>query len=126
LESIFLSKLCISQLDINIVAEAWMLSLIFVVPIVIFGILMLFGRGGSLLAGYNTATSEQKKKFDEKRLLRIAGIMIISFAVLFELMLWLQDIGIITSSLYVMIIPLIPIIVGVLIANSKYVKNEQQ
>lgn len=43
----------------------------------IFGILsavLLLGKGSFLIAGYNTASEEEKKKYKEKRLCRVIGL----------------------------------------------------
>lgn len=39
----------------------------------ILSIVLLFGKGSWLIAGYNTASKEEKSKFDEKKLCRITG-----------------------------------------------------
>ena len=38
---------------------------------VFFGVLFACGRGQSLIAGYNTASEWERRKYDEKKLLRI-------------------------------------------------------
>ena len=35
---------------------------------------LLTGRGGMLIAGYNTSSDEEKKKYDEKKLCRSMGV----------------------------------------------------
>lgn len=37
-------------------------------------VILMSGKGGFLIAGYNTAPKEQKRKYDEKKLSRIYGI----------------------------------------------------
>ena len=37
---------------------------------VVLGIIFSSGKGANLIAGYNTATNEEKKKTDEKKLLK--------------------------------------------------------
>lgn len=47
----------------------WMVSIVcFVLSIV-----LLSGKGSWLIAGYNTASKEEKNKYDEKKLCRIIG-----------------------------------------------------
>ncbi len=36
---------------------------------------LLLGKGSWLIAGYNTATQEEKDKYDEKKLCRTMGVM---------------------------------------------------
>ena len=38
---------------------------------VLFGVLFACGKGQSLIAGYNTASEWERRKYDEKKLLRI-------------------------------------------------------
>ncbi|HEY3420827.1 MAG TPA: DUF3784 domain-containing protein [Methanomassiliicoccales archaeon] len=45
------------------------------------GAAMISGRGGFMLAGWNTMTPEERTHYDEKLILRSAGIMIILFTV---------------------------------------------
>lgn len=40
----------------------------------IFFIISLSGKGGMLIAGYNTASKEKKAKYDEKKLVSISSI----------------------------------------------------
>jgi len=37
-------------------------------------IILLSGRGAFLIAGYNTSSTEEKAKYDEKKLCRVTGI----------------------------------------------------
>ena len=91
------------------------------VILLLLGLLFFSGRGGMLLAGYNTSTKEQKALYDTKKLFRVAGVMMITFALLFMLCSWLFDEGRI-SAIVMMIIVLAPLVVGIIVANSKYVK----
>ncbi len=40
---------------------------------VLLSIILLSGHGSGLIAGYNTADSEEKNKYDEKKLCRVTG-----------------------------------------------------
>lgn len=51
--------------------------IVIVILLLLIGIYMLTGRGGFLIAGYNMLPKEQKQKYDEKRLCRFTGVMII-------------------------------------------------
>lgn len=39
-----------------------------------FSIILISGHGGWFIAGYNTASKEEKAKYDEKKLCRTTGI----------------------------------------------------
>jgi hypothetical protein len=47
----------------------WFIAALFLVLTIIF----LSGKGGFLIAGYNTASKEQKARYDEKKLCRVMG-----------------------------------------------------
>lgn len=48
----------------------WVVGVVFAV----ISIVLLSGHGANLIAGYNTATKEEKAKVDEKKLCRVIGI----------------------------------------------------
>lgn len=51
---------------------------------VIFGIMsisLLLGKGSCLISGYNTANEEEKGKYNEKKLCRTIGIMLLLIAI---------------------------------------------
>lgn len=50
----------------------WIVWVIFVV-FVILSVLLLSGRGSFLIAGYNTASKEEKEQYNKKKLCRITG-----------------------------------------------------
>lgn len=60
---------------------------------IVLGIILLLGRGSFLIAGYNTLSSEEKEKYDRKKLSKFVGKLILAlsfsmffwvFAILFE------------------------------------------
>jgi len=51
---------------------AWLNWAIFVI-MAILSIILLMGKGGFLIAGYNTMSKEKKKRYNEKKLCRIMG-----------------------------------------------------
>ncbi len=51
----------------------WIVWIIFVI-FAVFSIVLLSGHGGWFISGYNTASKEEKEKYDEKKLCRIMGI----------------------------------------------------
>ena len=46
----------------------------------IMGILILLGKGDNLIAGYNTASEEEKAKYNIKRLRLLLGVFLIAMA----------------------------------------------
>ncbi|ARQ03682.1 hypothetical protein CA207_04230 [Macrococcoides caseolyticum] len=60
--------------------------IVIVILFLLIGIYMLTGRGGFLIAGYNMLPKEQKQKYDEKRLCRFTGVMVILAALYCALM----------------------------------------
>ncbi len=48
--------------------------------LVIIGIVLLTGHGSVLIAGYNTMKKEEKEKYDEKKLCRGTGILVLIVA----------------------------------------------
>ncbi len=53
---------------------------------VILGILFFSGRGSALIAGYNTASPEEKSRYDEKALCRAMGGLMFALAACFVVM----------------------------------------
>ena len=50
------------------------------------GIAFFSGKGSSLIAGYNTASPEEKEKYDEKALCRAMGFLMLGCAACFGVM----------------------------------------
>lgn len=63
----------------------WIIWVFFCV-LVLLSIILLSGHGSILIAGYNTASKEDKLKYDEKKLCRTAGIGMAIVAVLLLIM----------------------------------------
>lgn len=55
--------------------------IILTVVFAILGIVFAFGKGGCLIAGYNTASNEDKAKYDEKRLNRCFSVFCFGVAI---------------------------------------------
>lgn len=62
---------------------SWIVWIVFFI-LVIMSITLLSGHGSWLIAGYNTASKEDKAKYNEKKLCRVIGIgmMIITLLIL--------------------------------------------
>jgi len=57
-----------------------------IVPFVILGVVFINGKGSSLIAGYNTISPEDKKKYDTVSLSKFMGK--IMFALSFSMFFW--------------------------------------
>ena len=51
----------------------WVVWIVFVIFVVL-SIVLLSGHGSWVISGYNTASKEEKEKYDEKKLCRTMGI----------------------------------------------------
>ena len=51
----------------------WIVWIVFVI-FAVFSIILLSGHGSWFISGYNTASKEEKEKYDEKKLCRTMGI----------------------------------------------------
>lgn len=48
----------------------WMMTILFLILTIVF----LMGKGGFLIAGYNTASAKEKARYDEKKMCRVMGV----------------------------------------------------
>ena len=51
----------------------WIAWIVFII-LIILSVVLISGHGSWLIAGYNTASQEEKEKYNEKKLCRIIGI----------------------------------------------------
>ena len=77
------------------------------VPLLIGGIILTLGYGKDLLAGYNTASEEQRSMYNEKRLLRTSGLTVSSIGILLAITFYLYDLGFL-DPIYAAIISFLP------------------
>ena len=61
----------------------WIIFAVFAVM----GVLLWTGKGGWLIAGYNTASAEEKKKYDEKKLNRTMAVSYTHLAIMLRWMI---------------------------------------
>ena len=52
----------------------WVVWIAFIV-FAVFSIVLLLGRGSWLISGYNTASKEEKAKYNEKKLCRVMAVI---------------------------------------------------
>ena len=69
----------------------WIVWIIFII-LAILSIVLISGHGSWLISGYNTASKEEKAKYDEKKLCRTMGIGMSIIAILLLIMELLENI----------------------------------
>ena len=52
-------------------------SIIIAIPFIVLAVVFLMGKGDKLIAGYNTASEEEKKKVDIQRLRQLMAVMMV-------------------------------------------------
>ncbi len=91
---------------------------VFAVPGLIIAAFLLCGNGADLIAGYNTASPEERAKWDEKALCRGVGVLLLLMLGCIEL----TGVGIVLDSDVLMwpgIVLLVPVTVGGLVYINK-------
>ena len=56
--------------------SSFLVCSIFSVPVIFFAIILCHGKGADMIAGFNTASPEERAKWDETALCRAVGIML--------------------------------------------------
>ena len=93
-----------------------MIVLIIVAAIlVIMGVLILIGKGDNLIAGYNTASKEEKAQYNVKRLRGLIGGLLIALA---PMMLLLNGENTMTATWSFVSLVFVLCIVVVILANT--------
>lgn len=69
----------------------WIVWIVFII-LAILSIVLLSGHGSWFISGYNTASKEEKAKYDEKKLCRTMGIGMSIIAILLLIMELLESI----------------------------------
>lgn len=69
----------------------WIVWIVFII-IAVLSIVLLSGNGSWFVSGYNTASKEEKEKYNEKKLCRIMGIGMFVIAILILIMGLLEDV----------------------------------
>ena len=60
---------------------------VFAVPAIFFGIILCYGKGADLIAGYNTLSSAERAAWDEKALCRATGVLVLVIVGCVELLM---------------------------------------
>src|SRR5690625_2760913 len=97
-----------------------------ILPLIIFGIVFLNGKGLSLIAGFNAKSEEEKNKYDTIKLCKFMGKMM--FALLFSMLFWIFSVWYEVTSLFVIGLALFigNIIFVITYLNSKSYSNPKQ
>ena len=66
---------------------SFLMASIFAVPVIIIGIVLCCGKGAGLIAGYNTASPEERAAYDEKALCRAVGVLVLVIVGCVELLM---------------------------------------
>lgn len=100
----------------------WLAFFLGFLPLLIFGIILCLGYGKDLIAGYNTMSENQRKNYDEKRMMRITGSTLIIMSILLVALFYLLDLQIVNEWILTIIL-FLPLIICIPIINSRYVKH---
>ena len=69
----------------------WSLWVVMVL-LAVFSIVLLSGHGVNLIAGYNTASEEEKEQYDAKKLCRVIGVGMLVITVMIMIMALWEDV----------------------------------
>ena len=61
-------------------------SIIFSILFIVLAVILLMGKGDKLIAGYNTASEEERKKVDIKRLRIVMAVLMVITAIFCAIM----------------------------------------
>ena len=91
-------------------------SIVFSILFIVLAIILLMGKGDKLIAGYNTASEEEREKVDIKRLRIVMAILMVITAVFCAILPLVDNNK--TSQLAATGIFIAITIVGVIVANT--------
>jgi len=91
-------------------------SIVFSILFIVLAIILLMGKGDKLIAGYNTASEEERKKVDIKRLRIVMAVLMVITAIFCAILPLLGNNK--TSQLAAAGIFIAITIVGIIVANT--------
>ena len=91
-------------------------SIVFSILFIVLAIILLMGKGDKLIAGYNTASEEERKKVDIKRLRIVMAVLMVITAAFCAILPLLGNNK--TSQLAAVGIFIAITIVGIIVANT--------
>jgi len=86
---------------------------------VVLGIVILKGKGDGLIAGYNTASKDERDKVNIKRLRLLVGVLLLLSGGLMPLLLTMEVMG---GLVYTVVI-IVGALVGIILANTWAMKK---
>lgn len=95
----------------------WIILVVGII-LAIFSIILLTGHGANLIAGYNTASKEEKDKYDAKKLSRVIGSGMIVITGLVFVMGIFENVLPASFATVSLIIVIIDIVIMLVIANT--------
>lgn len=102
----------------------WVMWLIFAVFLIL-SIVLLTGHGANLIAGYNTASEEERNKYDEKKLCRVTGAGMSVITVLIFVMAKWEDV-LPASFAYVSLAVILLDVVGIIVLLNTICKKDRR
>lgn len=99
-------------MEIAEIITLWWLAALFA----LFGILILIGKGDWLISGYNTASAEERAKYNIHRLRLVMGITCLAMGVVMLLA------PIVKYEMFILVTTL-PIVIPALILSNTWAKN---
>lgn len=82
----------------------------------LFGILILIGKGDWLISGYNTASAEERAKYNIRRLRLVMGITCLALGVIMLLA------PIVKYEMFILV-TLLPVVIPAIILSNTWAKN---
>ena len=95
----------------------WVMWIV-VVLLAVMSIVLLTGHGAGLIAGYNTASKEEKSKYDEKKMCRVVGGGMSVITLLILVMAVWEDVLPAAFSTVFLVVALVDCVVMIVLANT--------
>ena len=95
----------------------WIMWVVFAI-MAFMSVLLLFGRGSWLIAGYNTASKEDKDKYNQKKLCRVIGVGMSVITILILIMTIWQEVLPASFALVFGVVTLVDCVVMIVMANT--------
>lgn len=99
-------------MEIAEIITLWWLAVLFT----LFGILILIGKGDWLISGYNTASAEERAKYNIRRLRLVMGITCLALGVIMLLA------TIVKYEMFILV-TIVPITIPAIILSNTWAKN---
>ena len=95
----------------------WIMWVVFSIMALI-SVLLLLGRGSWLIAGYNTASKEEKDKYNQKKLCRVIGVGMSVITILILIMTIWQNVLPASFATVFGVVTLVDCVVMIVLANT--------